>query len=119
MRLFGCTGAIGLFLGVALGALGAHMLRSQLSSEMLGVYETAVRYQIYHSIALLLVAVLFEKRNFFRFAGYLYISGIVLFSGSLYALSLSGGAAFGFITPFGGLTLLAGHACLFIGFAMK
>jgi uncharacterized membrane protein YgdD (TMEM256/DUF423 family) len=119
MKLFGAAGAIGLFLGVGLGAFGAHLLRGHVSAEMLAVFETGVRYQMYHSIALLIVALLADKGKFFRYAGLFYVAGIVLFSGSLYALALTGVVNLGVITPFGGLSFLAGHGSLLAGFLKK
>ncbi len=116
MKVFGSAGAIGLFLGVAFGAFGAHSLRGHLSAEMLGVFETGVRYQMYHSIALVVVAFLADKGKTFRFAGIFYIIGMVLFSFSLYALALTGTVAFGIITPFGGVSFLLGHIFLLVGF---
>jgi len=116
MKSFGAVGAIGLFAGVALGAFGAHSLRDHLSAEMMGVFETGVRYQMYHSIALLVVASFCGRGKIFRFAGIFYIAGIILFSGSLYILALSGISSFGIVTPFGGLSFLTGHALLLIGF---
>ena len=116
MKLFGSIGAVGLFLGVAFGAFAAHSLRGHISAEMLGVFETGVRYQMYHSIALLVVAFLADKGKQFRYAGILYIVGIVLFSFSLYILALTGIMELGIITPFGGVSFLLGHIFLLIGF---
>lgn len=115
-RFFGAAGAMGLFLGVALGAFAAHELSGRLSTEMLGVFETGVRYQMYHSLALLAVAFFADKGKLFRYAGVFYIVGIVLFSFSLYALAVTGIDGLGIITPFGGLSLLAGHILLLSGF---
>jgi uncharacterized membrane protein YgdD (TMEM256/DUF423 family) len=108
-------GAILGFLGVALGAFGAHGLRSRLSPEMLAVFETGVRYQMYHVFALLIVAAAMGhlgQPRLLIIAGWAFIAGIVIFSGSLYALALTGTAAFGAITPIGGLGFLVGWACL-------
>jgi len=116
VKFFGAAGAIGLFLGVGFGAFGAHLLRGHISSEMLAVFETGVRYQMYHSIALLLVAILVDKGKFFKYAGMFYIAGILLFSGSLYILALTSDSSFGIITPFGGLSFLAGYIFLLMGF---
>lgn len=115
-KFFGAAGGVGLFLGVAFGAFAAHTLRTRISSEMVEVFETGVRYQMYHSLALLAVALLADKGKMFRYAGAFYIAGIVLFSFSLYALALTGVAGLGIITPFGGVSFLAGHALLFGGF---
>jgi len=83
---------------------------------MLNVFETGVRYQVYHSLALLAVAMFAGKNTMFRYAGTSYILGIVLFSFSLYALAMTGIDGLGIITPFGGLSFLAGHIFLLIGF---
>jgi len=105
------------FLGVAAGAFGAHGLRSRLSTEMLAVFETAVRYQMYHVFALLIVAAAIGRLGDARLlslAGWFFVAGIFLFSGSLYALALSGVTILGAITPLGGLAFLIGWACLAI-----
>src|SRR2546425_1081131 len=118
MRLFGICGSLGLFLAVALGAFGAHALKNHLSEEMLRAFETGVRYQAYHSLALILVGILVElfshRSANFRFAGFAYLAGIILFSGSLYVLSITGAKFAGMLTPLGGLFFLAGHILLFI-----
>jgi uncharacterized membrane protein YgdD (TMEM256/DUF423 family) len=113
---FVSVGAIFGFLSVALGAFGAHALRDKLSAQMLGVYEKGVMYQMYHALALLGVGILFHlgpSHQLLSIAGWLFALGIVLFSGSLYMLSLSGKRAFGAITPIGGLCFLAGWALVF------
>ena len=107
-------GSLFMLLGIALGAFGAHGLKHILSPEMKQVYETGVQYQIYHALALFIVAGL-VARNSSRWAswsGYFFIAGILLFSGSLYALSLSGIKKIGWITPVGGLSFIAGWAFL-------
>src|SRR5215208_6625813 len=113
-RIFLLIGALSAFLAVAFGAFGAHALRSRLSSDMLAVFETGVRYQMYHALALLLVAATVPRMGgwLVTSAGWLFAAGIVLFSGSLYALALSGVTTLGAITPLGGLAFLAGWACL-------
>jgi len=116
MKLFGVCGAAGLLLGVALGAFAAHSLRNHLSEQMQNVFETGVRYQMYHSLALLIVSILTERVPLFQYSGYLYIAGILLFSFSLYALALTGMRWMGAITPLGGLCFLAGHLILLLGF---
>ena len=103
------------FLGVAFGAFGAHALRARLSPELLAVFETGVRYQMYHAIAVLIVAAAMGHSGRARLlviAGWSFTSGIVLFSGSLYALALTGVGILGAVTPIGGLLFLAGWACL-------
>ena len=119
MKFLGGAGAIGLFLGVALGAFGAHSLRGHLTDEMLNTFETGVRYQMYHSIALLVVAFFADKGKFFKYAGILYIIGIILFSGSIYLIAMTSRVSFGIITPIGGLSFLAGHLCLLTGFLKR
>ena len=108
-------GALAGFIGVALGAFGAHGLRTRLSPDMLAVFETGVRYQMYHALALLLTAAAIGRMGDARLlviAGWLFVAGIVLFSGSLYALALTGVSILGAVTPFGGLAFLIGWACL-------
>ncbi len=108
-------GSVSAFLGVAFGAFGAHGLRSRLSPEMLAVFETGVRYQMYHALALLLVAVAigrFGDARWLVIGGWFFVAGIVLFSGTLYALALTGVGILGAVTPLGGLAFLIGWACL-------
>lgn len=108
-------GAVAAFLGVALGAFGAHGLRGRLSPEMLSVFETAVRYQMYHALALLITAAAVGRIGDARLlvvAGWCFLVGIVLFSGSLYALALTSVSIMGAITPIGGLAFLVGWGCL-------
>ena len=111
---FGVLGAVFGFLGVAAGAFGAHALRGRLSPEFLQVFETGARYQLIHALALVLVALVAERRpgRLAAAAGWLFTAGIVLFSGSLYALALTGTRAWGAVTPLGGLCFLAGWALL-------
>jgi uncharacterized membrane protein YgdD (TMEM256/DUF423 family) len=113
-RTFLLLGAVAAFLGVTLGAFGAHGLRGRLTPDMLAVFETAVRYHMYHALALLLVAVVMGRMSgwLIQTAGWCFVAGILLFSGSLYALALSGVTILGAITPIGGVAFLAGWACL-------
>jgi len=113
-RTFLLLGSIAGFLAVTLGAFGAHGLRGRLSPEMLAVFETGVRYHMYHALALILVSLVMGKAGGWlpHTAGWCFVAGIVLFSGSLYALALSGVTILGAITPIGGLAFLAGWACL-------
>ena len=115
-RTFLLVGALAAFIGVALGAFGAHGLRNRLSTDMLAVFETGVRYQMYHALAILIVGLAAARLDgwLIRAAGWLFTGGIVLFSGSLYALALSGITVLGAVTPIGGLAFLAGWACLAI-----
>lgn len=109
------------FLGVAIGAFGAHGLRSRISPEMLAVFEIGVRYQMYHVFALLIVALVpgrTAQARLLAIAGWSFVAGIVIFSGSLYALALTGTTTFGAVTPIGGLAFLIGWGCL-AGFAAK
>lgn len=112
------AGSLLAFLTVALGAWGAHALRGSLSPELLEVYEVATRYAMYHSIALILLGIWDRRGRLQTIAGVCFLAGIVLFSGSLYALALSGIRGLGAITPFGGLAFLAGWAC-FAGAALR
>ena len=113
-KTFLLIGALTGFIGVTLGAFGAHALRSRLSPEMLVVFETGVRYQMYHAFAILIVALMLGRMGgwLISTAGWLFAAGIVLFSGSLYLLALTGVTVLGAITPIGGLALLLGWACL-------
>jgi uncharacterized membrane protein YgdD (TMEM256/DUF423 family) len=115
LKKFLMLGSINALLAVALGAFGAHVLKERLSSEMLDVFQTGVQYQMYHALALILVAVLstqLSRSKAVGWAGWLFFYGIILFSGSLYALSLSGIKVLGAITPLGGLAFLAGWIIL-------
>jgi uncharacterized membrane protein YgdD (TMEM256/DUF423 family) len=116
------AGALAGLIGVAFGAFGAHGLRGRLSPEMLAVFETGVRYQMYHALALMLTAVASarsettgrEPGRAIAAAGWLFVAGIVLFSGSLYVLAVTGITVLGAITPIGGVAFLLGWACLAI-----
>jgi uncharacterized membrane protein YgdD (TMEM256/DUF423 family) len=110
-------GSANAFLAVCLGAFGAHGLKNSISPEMLSVYETGVHYHLIHALALLLVAAAADKLGsgrIMRWSGWLLQLGILLFSGSLYLLSLTGAARLGIITPFGGVCFLAGWLLLFL-----
>ena len=103
------------FLAVALGAFGAHGLGARLTAELMSNYQTAVQYHFYHALALFGAALLsarFPAAALPKASGYLFLAGIVLFSGSLYLLALTGARWFGAITPLGGLGFLAGWLCL-------
>jgi uncharacterized membrane protein YgdD (TMEM256/DUF423 family) len=115
-RTFLLIGALAGFIGVAFGAFGAHALRGRLSPEMLSVFETGVRYQMYHAFAVLIVALATARFDgwLVRAAGWSFTAGIVLFSGSLYALALTGVTTLGAITPLGGLAFLVGWALLLV-----
>jgi uncharacterized membrane protein YgdD (TMEM256/DUF423 family) len=109
------------FLGVAFGAFGAHALRARLSPDMLAVFETGVRYQMYHAFAMCAAAWAFARwqRRVFVVSAGLFAAGILIFSGSLYLLALTGVRWLGAITPAGGLAFLAGWLCLAWGAARR
>jgi uncharacterized membrane protein YgdD (TMEM256/DUF423 family) len=113
-RFFFAAGAVSACIAVGAGAFAAHALRGRISVEMLAVFEVAVRYQMYHALALIACAWAITKwpGQLVSISGWLFICGTLLFSGSLYALSLSGVRWLGAITPLGGIALLAGWLCL-------
>jgi uncharacterized membrane protein YgdD (TMEM256/DUF423 family) len=113
-RLWLCLGALSGLLSVAAGAFGAHALKQRLSTDMLQVFETAARYEMYHALALLAVGLLSARSpsRLLDLAGWAFTGGVILFSGSLYALALTGARSLGAITPLGGLLLLGGWAAL-------
>ncbi len=116
-RLFLLLGAVYGLLGVAFGAFGAHALRARLTPEMLAVYHTGVEYQFYHAFALLAVGVLCLVRPApgLGVAGWCFAAGVLLFSGSLYLLALSGTRWLGAITPIGGILFLVGWVAMITG----
>jgi len=104
-----------MFVAVALGAFGAHALRARLTPDMTTVWQTAVQYHAWHALAVLAVGVLMLQwpgQRAVEIAGWLFVAGIVLFSGSLYAMALTGVRGLGAVTPFGGVAFLAGWATL-------
>jgi uncharacterized membrane protein YgdD (TMEM256/DUF423 family) len=101
------------FISVAAGAFGAHALKQRLSPELLAVFETGARYQMYHALGLFAVSFAVSQNHPASPAGWAMLAGIVLFSGSLYALALTSIRGLGAITPIGGLCFLAGWALLF------
>ena len=114
-RVFLACGAISAFLAVAAGAFGAHALRARLSDELLSSFETAARYQMFHALALVMVALSLAAGSANRLvvvSGWLFIAGTLLFSGSLYLLSLTGQRWLGAITPLGGVAWLIGWALI-------
>lgn len=113
-RMFFVVGALFAFMGVAAGAFGAHGLKSHLSAEMLSVFEVGVRYQMYHAFALIAAAWAQSKwpSALVMTGGWLFVVGTILFSGSLYLLSITGMKWLGMITPMGGVAFLAGWVCL-------
>lgn len=105
-----------MFLAVALGAFAAHGLRGRLSPEMLAVFETGVRYHVYHALALFAVAFVSERSpgSLVQLSGWAFVLGIAVFSGSLYLLSVTGVRWLGAITPIGGIAFLTSWVLLFL-----
>ena len=119
-RLFIIMGALSGAIGVAAGAFGAHALRARVEPRMLEVFETGARYQMYHALAMLAAAWMVSRfpGALMTASGWLFMAGTVLFSGSLYAMALTGVRALGAITPLGGVCFIAGWACIALA-AMK
>jgi uncharacterized membrane protein YgdD (TMEM256/DUF423 family) len=117
-QIFLTVGAIFGGLSVAAGAFGAHALREKVSERMLEIFDTGARYQMYHALALLLVALLMSRLETppisLLVSGWLFIIGVVIFSGSLYAITFSGIKSLGAVAPLGGVALMAGWAALAI-----
>lgn len=113
-RHFVTLGALSGFASVAAGAFGAHALRASLTPEMVAAFETGARYQMYHALGLIAAGVMAGDGSCRPavWAGWLFLIGTALFSGSLYALALTGVRQFGMITPAGGVAFLAGWLCL-------
>ena len=113
-RVFFGLGAISAGLAVALGAFAAHGLRSRVSAEALATFETGARYHVYHALALLAVAWALGRwpSPWASAAGWLFVAGTIVFSGSLYVLAVTGVRALGAITPFGGLAFILGWLAL-------
>ena len=112
-------GAVAAGAGVALGAFGAHGLKARVGAELLAVFETGVRYQIYHALALLAVGwaqLRAPGSGAVALAGWAFLCGIVVFSGSLYLMTLSGARWLGAVTPIGGLSFLVGWIALAVSF---
>ena len=117
MKIFVLLGSLSAFLGVALGAFGAHGLKTRVTPEMLTVWQTGVQYHLVHALGLVLIGILCELMPgvpLIRTAGWMLLAGSVLFSGSLYIMVLSDIRALGMITPFGGLAFLIGWLLLAI-----
>ena len=104
-------------LAVAAGAFGAHALKQRLSADLLAVFETGVRYQMFHALGLMVLALAIDRwaNLSFQWVGGFWLGGILLFSGSLYALCLTGVRSLGAVTPFGGLCFLLGWVLLVWG----
>lgn len=113
-RLFFTLGSLSAFIAVALGAFGAHALKARLPADLLAVFETGVRYQLTHALALLAVAWACTRwpGTAVNASGWLFVAGTVIFSGSLYALALTGVRWLGAVTPIGGVAWLAAWLCL-------
>ena len=114
-KTFIILGSINMFLTVALGAFGAHGLKSRLPADLMAVYQTAVQYHSMHALGLLLIGIIAHwlgQSALINWAGWLLLTGIVLFSGSLYTMSFTGIRMLGAITPFGGVAFLAGWLLL-------
>lgn len=114
-KTFIILGSINMFLTVALGAFGAHGLKGRLSADLMAVYQTAVQYHSMHALGLLLIGIIAHwlgQSALINWAGWLLLTGIVLFSGSLYTMSFTGIRMLGAITPFGGVAFLAGWLLL-------
>ncbi len=117
-KLFLIAGSILGALAVMIGAFGAHALKNLLaSSGRLETFETAVKYQFYHALTLMLLGILMLsfKHNYYNYAGYSFMIGTIIFSGSLYILCLSGITKFGAITPIGGVFMIVGWLFLLLG----
>ena len=116
MRTFALLGALNAFVAVAAGAFGAHGLKKRLTEEMLGIFEVGVRYHFYHALGLFAAAWLVSRGGGSSgpatVGGWLMLAGIIVFSGSLYVLGLTGTRWLGAITPIGGLCFLAAWVCL-------
>lgn len=111
MQLFVVLGSINAFFAVGLGAFGAHGLKSKVSAELLAVWQTGVQYHMFHALGLILLGILIHllpQAGLLRVAGWLLLSGIVLFSGSLYGMVLSEVRTLGMVTPIGGISFLLG-----------
>lgn len=115
-RIFLAIASILAGLSVAAGAFASHALKEQLTEKALSIFETGAKYQMYHALALVLVALLLSRAEVTNplmvSAGWAFLAGIAIFSGSLYALSLTGIKWLGAITPFGGAAFMMGWGCL-------
>ena len=120
-RTFIVLGATGGLLSVALGAFGAHSIKHWMPTDLMTVYQTAVSYQMYHSLALLIIGLIYHHHDnkLINSAGWLMFSGMFIFSGSLYFLSLSGIRWLGAITPIGGSLLILSWLLLIFGVLKK
>ncbi|WML41696.1 DUF423 domain-containing protein [Neobacillus sp. OS1-2] len=118
MKTFIIVGAINAFLAVALGAFGAHGLKDRLDAHYLEIWKTGVTYQMFHATGILIIGILLGKvgvSSLFSWSGWLMLAGIILFSGSLYLLSLTKVGVLGAITPIGGVCFLAAWVLIIVG----
>jgi uncharacterized membrane protein YgdD (TMEM256/DUF423 family) len=116
-KLFLVLGAVNALLAVLLGAFGAHALKVRLSPELMAIYQTGIHYHLFHALGLLvigLLAIQLPGSAYLKWSGWLMLGGIVLFSGSLYVLSISGWRWLGAITPLGGSAFILAWALLVI-----
>jgi len=119
MSFFIIAGAVNAAIAVVFGAFGAHALKDRLTEHYLAIWETAVQYQMFHAIGLIVIGILMNSSILgpstqLSWAGYLILAGIIIFSGSLYVLSLSGIGILGAITPIGGVAFITGWIMLII-----
>lgn len=114
-------GAISGFLSISFGAFGAHAIKQWMSADLMAIYQTAVSYQIYHSLGLILIALVYQQQQhkLIKIAGWVMLAGIIIFSGSLYTLSLTDTRWLGAITPIGGTLLLFAWLLLGLGVSKK
>lgn len=121
MRSFFTIAAISGALAVLLGAFGAHLLKQRLVPDLIEIYKTGVQYQFYHTIALFVVALLGRNNptKLLKWSGYLFITGMVIFSGMLYLLAITGIRSLGMVVPVGGVALVAAWVCLLLHFWKK
>lgn len=115
------TASFALALAVIIGAFGAHGLKSKITPDMLQVYKTGVEYHFYHALGLLLIGILAlqSPSSFLNFAAAFIFAGILIFSGSLYVLAITGIKWIGAITPLGGLSFIAGWVLLALSFLKR
>ena len=119
MKFFLIAGAVNALLSVAFGAFGAHLLEGRVADKYLDTWQTAVQYQMFHAVGLMVIAILMSSSllgplGSLSWAGYLMLAGIVIFSGSLYVLSLTGISILGAITPIGGVAFIAAWVMVII-----
>ncbi|MBT2570855.1 DUF423 domain-containing protein [Planococcus sp. ISL-110] len=119
MKFFLIAGAVNALLSVAFGAFGAHLLEGRVADKYLETWQTAVQYQMFHAVGLMVIAILMSSSllgnlGSLNWAGYLMLAGIVIFSGSLYVLSLTGISVLGAITPIGGVAFIAAWVMVII-----